>query len=159
MASDPTMRTRFVRGFFVGVHTAKNPSNEAWFAHCREVERLRHVTRGALFYTQGGGPNSKQRQELRAALQGLDPPLSAIMTASQVVRGIVIGLNWFFRDPRVAVFAPDDFEGAFAFVSRGDATAPHDEILDALARLAGELGIETPLQAQASRRDPTSASR
>lgn len=158
MASDPEMRFRFIRGFFVGVHTAKNPTSEGWLAHCREVERLRWETRGVLVYTEGGGPNSTQRQQLRSVLHGQVAPPTAILTASPVARGIVIGLNWFFRSERIAAFAPDRLDAAFEYLMQAGAVVPHDEIRYGLALMADELGISTPFQTQSARQGSTTRS-
>lgn len=141
------MRFRFALGYFVGVHTASAPSADAWTAHCAEIERRRHETRGVLVYTLGGGPNSKQREQLRDALHGLQAPPTAIMTASPLVRGIVTGLNWFFRDPGIAAFAHEDFDGALSYLSKKGAV-PVDQLREVLTQLADEMGVSLAFMAR-----------
>ncbi len=141
------MRFRFALGYFVGVHTARAPSADAWTAHCADIERRRNETRGALVYTLGGGPDSKQREQLRSALHGLEAPPTAIMTASPLVRGIVTGLNWFFRDPGIAAFSHDDFNGALKYLSKNGAV-PTDQLLEVLVQLANEMGVSLAFMAR-----------
>ena len=141
------MRFRFAVGYFVGVHTATAPSADAWTAHCAEIVRRRYETRGALVYTLGGGPNSKQREQLRNALPGHQAAPTAIMTASPLVRGIVTGLNWFFRDPGIAAFPHDDFDGALRYLSK-DGAVPGDQLRDVLIQLADEMGVSLAFMAK-----------
>jgi hypothetical protein len=135
-----TMCYQFTDGIFVGVHGVKSPSVEEWQAHCVAVERLRHDTRGVLVLTYGGGPNSKQREELRAALREVPPPPTAILTASAFVRGIITSLNWFFKGQRIQAFAPDGLDGALDYIAVGGAV-DRPLIRRTLAELAERVGV------------------
>lgn len=143
------MRFRFALGYFVGVHTATAPSADAWTMHCAEIERRRNETRGVLVYTLGGGPDSKQREQLRNALHGLQAPPTAIMTASPLVRGIVTGLNWFFHDPRIAAFPHVDFDNALRYLSKNGAV-PAAQLREVMVQLADEIGIHLAFMARAA---------
>jgi hypothetical protein len=142
MAEDVASRFRFCKGFFVGVHTSQEPSREAWSAHCLEAERRCKEVKGVLVYTDGGGPDSRQREELRRAFAGKSP-ITAIVTASASARGIVTGLNWFFREPRIKAFSPQDLEGALEYLGQAG-PVPRGEVLHTLEALAAELGVELP---------------
>jgi len=143
MAGNPTMLFSYLHGVFVGVHTANSPSAEEWREHCTVIERVRHETRGVLVYTQGGGPNTQQRQQMRAALHELPAPPTAILTASPWVRGIITSLNWFLGN-RVAAFEPHDVDGALAHITRGDAPLKRDELVGVLSSLAQRLAVTLP---------------
>src|SRR5262245_14002748 len=101
MPERPSMLWTYADGVLVVVHTAQVPTDDAWNAHCALIERVRRELRAVVVYADGGGPSSKQRQEMRRALQGAIPPV-AILTNSVLVRGIVTSLNWFLSNHMVA---------------------------------------------------------
>jgi hypothetical protein len=143
------MGFRFVHGFFVGVSTPENPSSEAWQAHCVEVARVRDNLRGALIYTEGGGPNSKQRQALRDVHHQVEIPPTAILTASAVARCIMTGLNWFFPNSRLMAFAPGDVKKALDYLAQAG-ELPRDDLVNALISLAEELSVKLPFTPHAA---------
>ncbi|HKU42739.1 MAG TPA: hypothetical protein VJR89_31490 [Polyangiales bacterium] len=138
------MRFVFIDGIWVGVHTAAAPTAEEWQTHCLNIEQVRNDTRGVLVYTEGGGPSTGQRKEMRAALQGLAPPPSAILTDSALVRGIVTALNWTFGGEKIAAFPPGALPRALHYLERNGAAPKHGAITRALGVLANELSIELP---------------
>jgi hypothetical protein len=143
MADAPTMRFSYVDRVFVGVHTAKNPRPAEWSAHCASIERLRNETRGCLVYTLGGGPSSKQREEMRVAFHEQPAPPTAIMTSSALVRGIITSLNWFLAD-KIAAFEPAELAAALQYLERGTGALDRDKLVSTLVSLADELALKLP---------------
>jgi hypothetical protein len=156
MSAAPTMLFRFVDGVLVGAHNARNPTVDEWRRHCEVIERLRHETRGVLIYTEGGGPDSKQRELLYLALLGLPPPPTAILTASAFVRGIITSLNWFFKGQQLAAFAPSNFDGALRHLEVGGVELRREPILQTLGAVAGEIGVTLPPVRPRTSNDPDS---
>lgn len=139
-----SMLFSFVDGVFVGVHTKDAPSAQDWRKHCLEIERRRNETRGVLVFTLGGGPSSKQREQMRDALHELKPPPTAILTGSGLVRGIVTALNWFFGGQQIAAFEPDRLHDALHYLEKNGASASQAQIQATLSQLAATLGVELP---------------
>lgn len=143
MTLPATMSFEFVEGIFVGVHTEAAPREDEWQHHCEHIERVRDRTGGVVVYTEGGGPTTNQRQQLRRALGELSPPPTAILTASPIVRGIITSINWFFKGERVAAFSPSDYAAALvhAGVERG---AMRVSVLRSLEAQAKRIGVVLP---------------
>lgn len=110
------MAYHYVDRVMLLAHTAQNPGEAEWEGYCALMAEVRGELRGVLVYTLGGGPNSKQREQCRVAIEN-NPSGAAIMCGSAVVRGIITSLNWFL-DNRLMAFSLHDFEGALRYVER-----------------------------------------
>lgn len=93
---------------------ARAPTNAEWSAVLDLLTGEPRATR-ILIRTRGGAPNPVQREELLAKLKG-DPPLTALLTESAIVRGTVTLLRWFWKQA-IAAFNPSDEGKAAAFLS------------------------------------------
>lgn len=127
----------------VAVHTAADPSPEEWSRYCSAIERQRHEMRGTVVYTLGGGPSSRQRQEMRVAFHETPMAPVAILTRSAIVRGIITSINWFQGNQLVA-FDPNDVDRALQYVGSQGAVIDRGEIIEMLSALAHELNIPAP---------------
>jgi len=83
-------------GYLVIVHTFQEPSKEAWDRYVALCKEKKSEIRGFAVFTQGGGPDAKQRAtagEIWMDDLGKLPP-TTVMTSSRLVRGIVTAMNW-----------------------------------------------------------------
>lgn len=128
----------FVEPVLVAVHLESAPAADEWTRYCAETYRVRKQMRGCLVHTQGGGPNSKQREQVRLAFDGVRPPPVAVMTSSTLVRGIITSLNWFM-DNQLAAFSPSDFEGAFGHLAREGCPVDRALLLHSVEQLSERL--------------------
>lgn len=142
MGLGSTMLYRFQDGILVMMSTSKTPSDEEWTRHCQDLTRERPHLRGVLVYTAGGGPTSKQREQLRVAVGASLPP-TAIMTDSAMVRGIITSINWFLNNPLTA-FPHRDLEGALRHVASGGAVFDPAKVMGTLRMFAKELSVTLP---------------
>lgn len=95
------------------VQNDKNPSDDEWDAYVANVTAHLDTPNGAgLAFTDGGAPNSKQRDHMRETL-GVRSPRSAVISDSVLVRGVVTALSWF--NPNTIAFSPARARDAFAF--------------------------------------------
>lgn len=138
MASKPTMAFTFVESVLVAVHLESPPMDDEWARYCAETYRVRKEMRGCLVHTLGGGPNSKQREQVRLAFDGTRPPPVAVMTGSTLVRGIITSLNWFL-DNQLAAFTLSDFDGAFRHLAREGCKVDRPLLLQIIERLSEQL--------------------
>lgn len=95
------------------VQNDKNPSEDEWDAYVANVTAHLDTPNGAgLAFTDGGAPNSKQRDLMRETL-GVRSPRSAVISDSVLVRGVVTALSWF--NPNTIAFSPQRARDAFVF--------------------------------------------
>lgn len=137
------MLFEYVSGVFVGVHTTEAPGDEEWLAHCRNLERERAAVLGVVVFTKGGGPSTAQRRQMRVAMHDSRAPLTAILTSSALVRGIITSLNWF-ADNRLQAFEPNDLAGAVRYLASEGAPIDGQRIAQTLISLAQRLTVELP---------------
>jgi hypothetical protein len=100
----------------VWLHTSSDPRAEEWSASCQQVADFGKANGGnyarfrALFVTDGGTPDARQRKELfRDALGGYPAKMSIITEAvetSAIKRGIATALAWM--NPNFRVFQPTE---------------------------------------------------
>src|SRR5262249_27181347 len=84
-----------VRGdLFVVVHRAKPPTDEEWTDYLESWRPLDMGNMRTLVFTDGGGPNPAQRKAATEALGGKSS-LTAVVSSSPLIRGIVTALGWF----------------------------------------------------------------
>jgi hypothetical protein len=144
MPVQPTMLCRYVDHIIVCVHTAEAPTEKEWLAHCALLEHLRDETQGLLIFSEGGGPNSAQRQQMRLALHESALPPTAIMTSSSLVQSITTSLNWFLGN-RVRSFDAGDLEGALRYAAGSTPPAQREQIVQVLGVLAAQLSVRLPV--------------
>lgn len=90
------------------------PTQEEWDGYVANIQKLVALPNAVgLALTDGGGPNSRQRSQINAVV-GSRKALSAVVTSSMAVRGIVTALRWF--NPDVNAFHPDAIRRAMRFL-------------------------------------------
>jgi hypothetical protein len=125
----------------VWLHTASDPRAEEWSASCQNVTAFGKANGGdfarfrALFVTDGGTPDARQRKELfRDALGGYPAKMSIITEAvatSALKRGIATALGWM--NPNFRVFEPTELSLALEHI--GIELARFDPIWECLASM------------------------
>jgi hypothetical protein len=99
------------------VHTANNPSDEAWEGHFQvmyeAVGQDRFVELGYFVITAGGAPSARQRRTGNQRVRGRKMNRS-IVTESFFVRQLVKSWSWFA--PGLLAFAPDELRAAMQSV-------------------------------------------
>jgi len=147
MPKTQSMLFKLVDGVLVGIHTHVAPSAQEWRTHCQWIEQIRFEVRAVLVFTQGGGPTSAQRSEMRAAMHELSPPPTAILTHSAIARGIVTAFNWIFGGQQYAAFEPQLLQSALRFIERGGLRVDATAIRDTLHAMAEALHVDmSPLE-------------
>lgn len=117
------------------VHTADAPTDEEWeamLAHYRA-----HRAPRVIVFTEGGGPNTLQRGRLNDTLAGTVVK-TAIVSASQVIRGVVTALSWF--NPGIRSFSPDRAAQALSYL--GVPPGEHDRHMQQVVMLSRQLRPE-----------------
>lgn len=106
-----------VRGLHVAVclHTAAAVPQEEWNAALRLYARISERDAGRarmLVITDGGGPDAKQRSQLKAIWDGRAIPTAVIVPGMNnlVKRGLMTALTWI--NPRMAFFVPTQLRAA-----------------------------------------------
>lgn len=124
----------------VTVHTRQPPSDAEWGAYVADILALNDPAQyRVLVYSEGGGPNARQRSQLSEALRGAQTR-TAIVTGSVAMRGIGTIVSWF--NNQLKVFGPGDLGKALGYLSLS-----HDEQVRVLALLrssADKLGMSLP---------------
>jgi hypothetical protein len=99
------------------VHTANNPSDEAWESHFQvmyeAIGQDRFVELGYFVITAGGAPNARQRRTGNQRVRGRKMNRS-IVTDSFFVRQLVKSWSWFA--PGLLAFAPGELRRAMQSV-------------------------------------------
>jgi hypothetical protein len=130
--SSSTMASEIVGNIYVVAQSRDDPHDVEWDANVTLQVSLVPIGLRVLVWSEGGGPNAKQRGRLAAALAGFHP-LTAILTPSTLARAIGVAISW--ANPSVRMFAPDALESALTHLQ---ATAAERAVLvTCLARLKG----------------------
>ena len=137
----PNMLTRQLDDLLLIALGSRNPSDAEWdeaVVHSkRQLELRGDVSKcGALVFTDGGSPSSKQRQALRA-IYGEKPPPMALITESFAARAAVSVFTIFWPSSN-AVFGPGDWDKALRHV--GLAEARHAAVARELRSMEVALG-------------------
>jgi hypothetical protein len=104
-----------IKEIFVVAHADAPPTNEEWVATLDQYRKLADIAKARiLVFTEGGAPNTLQRDQLNKLFQGRHPK-TAVVTGSRMVRGVVTAVSWF--NPQTRAFAPNDLEGALAHLN------------------------------------------
>jgi hypothetical protein len=128
----PTMRYQQLGDTMAMVHTADAPTDQEWdemLDHHR-----RHRPTRVLVFTDGGGPTTLQRGRLNDALEGRVVK-TAVVSSSQVVRGIVTALSWF--NPGIRSFSPGEAPRALTYL--GVAAGESAPLMQQVLKLSREL--------------------
>jgi hypothetical protein len=95
----------------VTVHTSSNPSDRDWAEYMSGfADHLPLEEQRIFVVSEGGGPDSAQREKLTSALAGAVVPV-AILTDSWRMRGAGVAVSWF--NPSIKVLARRAVEQAF----------------------------------------------
>lgn len=105
----PNMVSKVIKNLGISVHTAKPPTNEEWQELITLMQPSDVANFRAISLTDGGAPNSAQRKSMNDYLAGR-VPLSAVVTQSTVVRGVVTAMSWF--NPNIKSFSPEELDAA-----------------------------------------------
>lgn len=130
----------------VWLHTRSDPAPDEWSASCQAVADFGKANGGdftrfrALFVTDGGTPDARQRKELfRDALGGYPAMMSIVteaVTTNALKRGIATALGWM--NPNFRVFEPTDLGPALEHI--GIELARFDAIWECLSSM--QLSLE-----------------
>jgi hypothetical protein len=133
--------------FTVVVHAKGPPTDEEWDeylkAHAPYFER--GMSMRFLVLTRGGAPTAVQRMKMNdmvAGWQKINPDCvrTAIVSDSQLVRGVVTAISWF--RPIARAFSPDHLKQALAFL---EVPPKHNaEIEQLIPKLKAKLDTDAP---------------
>lgn len=124
------------------VHNDRPPEDDEWDVYAVALLQHAKTIRFQLVWSTGGGPNAAQRKHAGKAeaayrLLGRPLPLSAVVTPSAAVRGLVTLFNWFFPG-RYRSFEPADIRAALDFIQVPAGAA--DAYISLVAALCAEVG-------------------
>lgn len=137
----------------LGVHGEHAPSAAEWERYCSWIPSLlSQPNAGCVVLTDGGAPNSAQRDHMRKCL-GVSPCWTAVITDKVLVRGVVTAIRWF--NPMVSAFAPWELSQAFQFagVSRPQVRAVCAALLELDKQLEPRSRVLAAALEQLSRSD------
>lgn len=133
-----TMIWRHVGRFTVTVHAAADPTPEEWNTQLAAIKRLPSLADvRALVFSEGGGPNAKQRQALSAILEGTRIPI-ALMTSSNLAKAMGGLLGW--AHPHFCVFDVLELDAALKHLNASALERPI--VTQTLAELRALLHVE-----------------
>lgn len=116
-----TMAVRVSGPILVIVHSDRPPPDAEWDEYVTALRDNAATLRYQLVWSAGGGPNAAQRKRAENSVSaaylpvGRTIPLTAVVTRSAAVRGLVTLFNWF-QPGRFRAFDAHDLRGALAFV-------------------------------------------
>lgn len=124
------------RRVVIGLHRRAGPSVGAWNEYINALADALALCDGdyhratAFSITEGGGPDARQREQLKAFLRRATDGRGkvAIVTADPVGRGIIKALNWF--NPDTQAFAPHELSRAIEYLELGPFSASFEQELD-----------------------------
>jgi hypothetical protein len=94
------------------VHAPVRPEDAHWSEFMSDVRAQRGL-KGVIIKANNSRLNPLQRAEIQGFYEERKVR-GALLTDSMMMRGIVTAMNWFKVELRA--FAPEDLDGAFAFV-------------------------------------------
>jgi hypothetical protein len=105
------MAFAWVGNLIIAVHGEHPPSDAEWKHYVASMKSNPNLGMAkSLAITDGGAPTPAQRREVNEII-GNRPGLTAVLSASAAVRGVVTALSWF--NPHIKAFSPSDKDGAF----------------------------------------------
>jgi hypothetical protein len=117
------------------VHNASEPDLAEWESYIADFRRLDVTQARQLVFTEGGGPNTKQRDQINQHVQGRAHRV-AVVTNNGLVRSICTALSWF--NPNVKAFTPSNIATAFNHINISPEEAR--TVMAAVRTLRGRLG-------------------
>jgi hypothetical protein len=133
----PTIVAQEVDGVRVAIHGEKNPSAADWeeaLDWTRSKMRMAARPVRYLILSQGGAPNSTQRAEFNKLVKKQEI-LTAILTSSTILRGMVTAMAWI--NSSVRAFREDDVDGALLYL--GVPAVDFKKFSEAIAVLRAQL--------------------
>lgn len=146
-----TMAFKILGNLHIFLAGAGDFSREEWSGYIdaikAEEKKGIDVTRmRTLVFSDGGGPNATQRKMASDVLNGRSTPL-AIVTGSQMMRGVITALRWF--NPQCRAFAPTEVAQALSFLEVTE--HQYDAVLSIARHLQTNLGTQIQSLEAASR--------
>jgi hypothetical protein len=91
----------------------KDPTDPEWEQYAQFFAA--NLDMRVLVFSKGGAPSAAQRARLKREADKFGKRvLTAVMTDSQLARGVVIALAWFVKD--ISAFPTKDIVGALKFL-------------------------------------------
>ena len=112
------------------MHDATHPSDSDWQIYLDALRDYDDAIATQLIVTDGGSPTAAQRRASLEYARGRPLPITAVLTSSVLVRGVVSALGWFMKD-RIRAFARTELDEACAFIGAGNV----NELRDTAERL------------------------
>lgn len=128
----PNMVHLAVGDLLIAVHRAEPPTDDEWAAYTQSVRQIDKDRLRTLIFTDGGAPTGAQRERLNEALEG-KPALTAVISSSSMVRGVVNAINGSINS-KIKAFSPEAARQAFHHLGTRDP----DEI-EAMWKIVGNL--------------------
>lgn len=131
---------------FLLAHNACPPPDKVWCAYLDEMRRVHAVAEmRTLIFTQGGGPDARQRAAMNEIIQGA-PSRVAVVTDSVLAQNVAAALQLF--NPEVRCFPLARVEAAYSYLSiLGPARG---RVARALAELRSRVDGEAPASSRGS---------
>jgi len=105
--------------FLVTIHRAVDPTVQEWDHYMETFRRMDHDKVRQIVFTDGGGPNTKQRAVVNEVLDGRTT-LCAVVTPAATIRGIVTAFGWF--NAKIKSFSPEETHLAFRHLGMVNST-------------------------------------
>jgi len=136
----PNMAYAVLGNLFLLAHNACPPPDKIWHAYLDEMKRVHAVAEmRTLIFTQGGGPDARQRAAMNEILQGT-PTRVAVVTDSVLGQSCAAALQ--LLNPEVRCFPVARIESAYAYLNvNGPARG---RVSRAMMELRARLAPEAP---------------
>jgi hypothetical protein len=130
-----TVAVEVVGPTLVVVHGVAHPDDKDWEIYLGALRANMDAIGAQLIVTDGGSPNSAQRRASIEVAAGRPLPVTAVVTSSVLVRGVVSALGWIMKE-KIRAFAPGELDDACAFIGASDDKAV---LRETVARLRSTL--------------------
>jgi hypothetical protein len=128
-------------GIVVVVHGTQPPTDREWNESLSYIgEYVAGRTRLDVLVRAESGPNAIQRARLDAVLEHV-PTRTAVLSASPIVRGIIIAMGWMGRQ-QIKSFAPNAVHEGLDYLEL--ARTRHNIVLAELRRMIAMVDIADP---------------
>jgi hypothetical protein len=108
-----TLAFQRVANCIVLVHVEKDPTDSEWDEYVQFFAS--NIDTRVLVFSKGGAPSAAQRDKLKRVVDKHGKRVvTAVMTDSQLARGVMTALKWFLKD--MSAFPAKDFEGALKYL-------------------------------------------
>jgi hypothetical protein len=118
------------------VHAEKDPTDPEWEQYAQFFGN--NIDTRLLVFSKGGAPSAAQRARIKRELDRHGKRVvTAVMTDSQLARGVVTAIQWFVKD--ISAFPTKDVEAALKFLGIPEGLA--GMFRKAIPSMLSELGI------------------